>query len=134
METKLIVRGGIITAAVILAIVAMAATDASRRPDTQAFMRQKLAYSQGILEGLAREKFDLVSKNAVLMRNMTQSNLWYRTRQVDYMRHTTNFQKCVDALYSGAVDKNLDAATDAYAKVARSCVECHRLVRADQHK
>jgi hypothetical protein len=134
METKLSVRGGITAAAVVMALLAMAATEGPRRPATQAFMRQKLAYSQGILEGLTLEKFDLVSKNAVLMRNMTQSNLWYRTRQVDYMRHTTNFQKSVDALYSGAVDKNLDAATDAYARVSRNCVECHRLVRAEQHK
>ena len=70
----------------------------------------------------------------MVLLNMTQSNLWYLTRQFDDMRHTTNFQKCAEALYSGAIDKNLDAATDAYVKVARSCVECHRLVRADQHK
>jgi hypothetical protein len=72
----------------------------------------------------AGQGMGLVSKNAVLMRNMTQSNLWYRTRQVDYMRHTTNYQKSVDALYFSAIDKNLDVATDASAKVARSCVEC----------
>ena len=33
-----------------------------------------------------------------------------------------------------AVDKNLEAATEAYTKVARSCVECHRLVRTEQRK
>lgn len=134
METKLSVRGAITTAAVVMALLAMAATEEPRRPATQAFMRQKLAFSQGVLEGLTLEKFDLVSKNAILLRNMTQSNLWYRTRQVDYMKHTTNYQKSVDALYLSAVDKNLDAATEAYVRVSRSCVECHRLVRTEQHK
>lgn len=105
-----------------------------RRAETQAFMRQKLGWSQAALEGLTLEKFDLISKNAIRMRNMTQSNRWAAIKQVNYMQLTTNFYKNVDALYMSAVDKNLDAATEAYVKVARDCVECHRLVRAEQRK
>ena len=97
-------------------------------------MRQKLAYSQGIIEGLALEKFDLVSKNALRLRNMTDSNFWFRMRQPDYMQLTTNFQKSSLALYTAAIEKNLDVATDAYAKMTRDCVECHRIVRLEQHK
>lgn len=104
------------------------------RVETQVFMRQKLAASQAVLEGLALEKFDLVSKNAVRMREMTLTNSWFILRHPDYMTHTTNFQKSVEALYMAAVDKNLDAATEAYSKVARNCVECHRMVRLEQRK
>jgi hypothetical protein len=50
------------------------------------------------------------------------------------MQYTTNFQKSADALYMAAVDKNLEGATEAYVKMARNCVECHRLVRIDQRK
>jgi len=39
-------------------------------------MRQKLVYSQGILQGMALEKYDLVSRNALHMRNMSKSNFW----------------------------------------------------------
>ena len=134
MKTKIIVRAGIAAAAVLLAVVAIAATKEPRRPATQAFMRQKLVYSQGILEGLALEKFDLVSKNALRLRNMTQSNLWFTMKQPDYMLNTTNYQRSVEALYTAATDKNLDAATEAYAKIAKNCVECHRLVRLEQRK
>ncbi len=134
MKTKLILRAGIAAAAVLFAILVMAATNAPRRPATQAFMRQKLAFSQGILEGLALEKFDLVSKNAIHLRNMPQSNLWFTMKQPDYMRHTTNFQRNVDALFTAANDKNLDAATEAYTKIAKNCVECHRVVRLEQHR
>lgn len=105
-----------------------------RRMETQAFMRQKLAWSLATLEGITLEKFDLASKNALRMRNMTQSNQWFTLRQPDYMVATTNFYKSVDALYLAAVDKNLDAATEAYMKVSRNCVECHRLVRVEQRK
>jgi hypothetical protein len=110
------------------------AGEGRRRIDTQTFMRLKLAWSQAALEGLTLEKFDLVSKNAIRMRDMTQSNQWFVFRQPDYMAHTTNFYQSVDALYMAAVDKKLDAATEAYMKVARNCVECHRLVRIEQRK
>ena len=125
--------------AVVLVVWVMAgqfttAAEVGRRAEAQTFMRLKMAWSQGVLEGLTLEKFDAVSMNAIRMRDMTRSNLWFAVRQPDYMARTTNFQQSVDALYLAAVDKNLDAATEAYLKVTRSCVECHRLVRADQRK
>lgn len=104
------------------------------RADTQTFMRVKMAWSQAVLEGLTFEKFDVISRNAIRMRDMTQSNQWFVVKQPDYMQRTTNYQKSVDALYMAAIDKNLDAATEAYAKVVKNCVDCHRLVRTDQHK
>jgi uncharacterized Fe-S radical SAM superfamily protein PflX len=117
-----------------LALSLVAAETKPKRAATQAFMQQKLAWSQAVLEGLALEKFDLVSKNAIRMREMTQSNQWFTVKQPDYLAQTTNFQRSVDALYMAAVDKNLEVATEAYTKVARNCVECHRLVRVDQRK
>ena len=132
MKTKLLVRSAILTTAVMFAILATAAVTERRRPATQAFMRQKLVYSQGILEGLALEKFDRVSRNALRLRNMTQSNLWFTMKQPDYMLHTTNYQRSAETLYAAAIDRNLDAATEAYARIAKNCVECHRIVRFDQ--
>src|SRR5262245_43309102 len=125
--------------AAVLALIAIAcslwaAESRSKRASTQSFMRMKLAWSQSVLEGLTLENFDKVSQNAIRMRNMTQSNVWVIMRQPNYMTHTTNFQKRVDALYMAAVDKKLDAATEAYLQVTRSCVECHRLVRVEQRK
>ena len=136
MKSNLIVRSGLVLTLVAGAVVPslLAADTKPKRLASQAFMRQKLAWSQAALEGLALEKFDLVSKNSIRMRDMTQSNQWFTVKQPDYLAQTTNFQKSVDALYMAAVDKNLEAATEAYTKVARNCVECHRLVRVDQHK
>ena len=108
--------------------------DSPRRAENRVFMRQKLAWSQGVLEGLTLEQFNLVSKNALLMRDMTQSNGWFAVKHQDYMTLTTNYYKSVDKLYLAAVDKNLNAATEAYTAVVKNCVECHRLVRLDQRK
>lgn len=104
------------------------------RPETKAFMRVKLAWSDGVLEGLTLEKFDQVSRNALRLRDLTHSNLWYSMRQPDYLRQTTNFQQAAEAVYMAAVDKKLDLATDAYARMTRSCIECHRLVRVEQKR
>ena len=110
------------------------AADTTRRDAMRMFMRAKLAWSGLVLEGLTLEKFDMVSINAIRLRNLTQSNLWFVLQQPDYLLQTTNFQQSADALYMAAVDKNLDAATEAYSKVMRNCVECHRLVRTEQHR
>ena len=135
MKPKLIFSlGTVALVAWALAAQFSTAAEVRRRAETQTFMRLKMAWSQGVLEGLTLEKFDAISRNAIRMRDMTQSNQWFVSKQPDYMARTTNFQQSVDALYLAAVDKNLDAATEAYLKVTRSCVECHRLVRTDQRK
>jgi len=121
-------------AATVLAFSLVAAETKSRRAANQTFMRTKLVWSDAVLQGLVLEKFDLVSQNAIRMRNMTLSNQWFTMKQPEYMAHTTDFQKSVDALYMAAVDKNLEAATESYMKVTRTCVECHRLVRIEQRK
>ena len=136
MNTKIIIHAvlaGALSAAV-LAVSLVAAETKPKRAATQTFMRMKLAWSQAALEGLTLEKFDVVSQNAIRMRDMTHSNLWFTMKQPDYLARTTNYQKSVEALYMAAVDKNLEAATEAYTKVARNCVECHRLVRTEQRK
>ena len=124
-----------LTVTLVLVIGSLRAADSrAKREAAQTFMRLKLVWSQAVLEGLTLEKFDQVSQNAIRMRNMTASSSWYTVRQPDYMAHTTNFQKSVDALYLAAVDKKLDAATEAYVNVTRRCVECHRMVRVEQRK
>jgi hypothetical protein len=135
-KSTALVRAGLagtLAAAVVVCSLAAAETK-PKRAATQAFMRMKLAWSHAALEGLTLEKFDAVAQNAIRMRTMTQSNQWFTMKQPDYMAHTTNYQKSVEALYLAAVDKNLEAATEAYTKVARHCVECHRLVRSEQRK
>jgi len=99
---------------------------------TQAHMRQKLGYAQGVLEGLTLERFDLVVTNAALLRNMSQTNVFLLTRNQDYLARSTNFVRSVDSLIAAAKDQNLAGATEAYMRVARSCVECHKLFRREQ--
>src|SRR3954468_7588163 len=76
-------------------------------PKAQAFMRQKLGYSQGILEGLVLEKYELVATNAVLLRNMNLTNVYFQLGNPGYKAQITRFQDAVDALKKSADSKEL---------------------------
>jgi len=99
---------------------------------TKNFMRQKLNYSQGILEGLTLEKFDLVVTNAALLRNLSVTNVFSMTGNQDYRARSTNFFRSVDTLITAAKGQNLERATEAFTHVTRNCVECHKMFRREQ--
>lgn len=125
----------ILAAAVPAAVVAWLALNALSQQEikpTQAFMRQKMGYSQAILEGLTLEHFDQVSKNAVRLRDMMLTNTFLIMRTPGYLQQITNFHKSADALFFAATEQDLRKATDAYAQVMRSCVECHQHFRLEQ--
>lgn len=111
--------------------LSLAAGPAEKDPAMTAFMRQKLAYTQGITEGLSLEQFELVTKNAVKLRDMTQTNVWTRVDNPDYARLTKQYKGTIDALYNAGTERQLKAATDAYVRTLKSCVECHRVLRAE---
>jgi hypothetical protein len=99
---------------------------------TQWFMRQKLTYAQGILEGVTLEKFDLVLTNAAPLRDMSMTNAFKRLGNPDYLQRITNFQMSVDALSAAAKQANVERTAKAYTKMTESCIECHRYFRREQ--
>jgi hypothetical protein len=46
-------------------VCVVAATTYEKRATSKSFMREKLIYSQGVLEGLTLEQFELVTKNGL---------------------------------------------------------------------
>lgn len=104
------------------------------RAESKAFMRSKLTWTGGVLEGLTLEQYDLIARDAIRLRDMTQHNLWQFIRQPDYLQQTTNFHRAADALFHAAGDKNLPAVTEAYVRLTRSCVDCHQILRLEQHR
>jgi len=104
-----------------------------QRP-TQPFMRQKLDYARGILEGITLERYDVVTTNAVALRNMALNNFFLTMGNQQYRLAITNFQSRVDTLLETAKEKNLEASTEAYTRVVRGCIDCHKQFRLDQFK
>ena len=130
MNKNRIFTGLIIIIAILLSLLCLGA---ERKPrPTPAFMRQKLVYSQGILEGLTLEKYDLVLTNATLLRSMNLTNIFIRTADPYYAKSINDFQTKVDVVIKGAQSKQLEGTTQAYSKVIESCVACHHECRLDQ--
>lgn len=124
----------------LLGLSLMTITAQTEKPQTEKptppFMRQKLDYARGVLEGITLENFGLVATNAQLLRNMnltnTFSGLGETVGHVDYRRNVTNFQARVDSLIKAANEKSLERATAAFTFVTRECVTCHKDFRKEQ--
>ena len=99
---------------------------------TKDAMRSKLDYAQNVLEGLTLQKFDLAVTNAVMLRDMSQTNVFSMLKNVDYLASSTNFTAAVDVLINVVKSQDLERATEVYTRVARSCVQCHAQFRRDQ--
>jgi len=120
---------------VALSVLLAGAADKKNSPQHEAkqqFMRQKLTCSQGIVEGLALERFDLITTNAAVIRNMNLTNAFLILKNPVYLQGIASFQAKVDELTKAAGDKDVDRAATAYSEMVNSCVACHKLFRRDQ--
>ena len=106
--------------------------DASERPDPKtlvAFMRLKLDHTQKIVEGLALEDFDLISKHAKEIGMLSKHETWRVYQTPEYGIYSADFQRITDGLVEAADDENLDGAALAYVEMTLSCVKCHKYTR-----
>ncbi|HAM73420.1 MAG TPA: hypothetical protein DCM86_17440 [Verrucomicrobiales bacterium] len=105
---------------------------APKAPVIREFMRQKLAHSQSVLEGLALEDYNLVLLNARKLVAMSQEGSWRVLEAPEYGEQSLAFRRNAEALVKAANMASLDAATLAYVKMTMSCIECHKYVRSRQ--
>ena len=126
MRTKFVV---VTLLALLAAGVIMSSAQNKKSRATKEFMRDKLELTQGILEGLAVENFDLILSRSQRLSAMSQEVGWKVFENPDYEQQSIAFRRNVDALTKAAKNKNLDGATLAYVRVTMSCVECHKYVR-----
>ena len=97
--------------------VAVGCSHIRKREVSRGYMRQKLAYSQGVLEGLTLENFELVARNGIRIRHIKLTNVLYRVENFLYMQHLTNFQHSVDGLLDASTERDLARATKSYQRV-----------------
>lgn len=126
MRTKFVV---VTLLALLAAGVIMSSAQNKKSRATKEFMRDKLELTQGILEGLAVENFDLILSRSQRLSAMSQEVGWKVFENPDYEQQSIAFRRNVDALTKAAKNKNLDGAMLAYVRATMSCVECHKYVR-----
>lgn len=93
------------------------------------FMRQKLAHSQKVLEGLTLENYAMIVENAEALKTLSQDARWQVSPNINYLRMSSEFQDQAAELATKAKQKNLDGATLAYLRLTMSCVKCHQFTR-----
>lgn len=123
--------------AAVLAIVgsgwALAFARGQQQPQTRAdFMRQKLDFSRDLLDGLTREDYAQIIKNAKSLKAMSEAAIWsdpvlkIRSR---YQWFSLEFQDLTDEIVARAEEKNLEGATLGYVQLVANCMRCHRHVK-----
>ena len=108
-------------------------TMAQLRPKTSnPFMRQKLDYASGVLEGVTLGKYELVITSATPLRDPSMTNTFLALGNPTYARAVTNFQTTVDGLVKAAKASDQARTTEGYTAMVRSCVQCHTQFRREQ--
>ena len=100
---------------------------------TQMLMRQKLAAAHGLLDGLVREDYESLRKNADLVKSISKVSTWHKSDSEIFMNYARSFQNAADFLVTNAEAKNLEGISLGYVRVTLECVQCHTHVR-DQLK
>ena len=99
------------------------------RKDTTPFMKRKLDSSRLIVEGLAIEDYERISKSAQDMMLLAREADWNVIQTEIYLDLSGEFRNSAGRLRDAANDKNLDGATLAYFEVTLNCVRCHKYIR-----
>ncbi len=126
MRTSLI--AGVLLAVCLCTAVRAEEKDEPKEPSI--WMKQKLKYSQEILNGLAREDFAQISDNALAMKGLNRIESFVRQKPANYRTQLKTFQFSVDELIRTSESDNLDGATLAFTQMTISCVNCHKTLRA----
>jgi hypothetical protein len=92
-------------------------------------MEDKLKNSQKILEGIALNDYDKISRSAGELIQLTKMEEWHVLKTPRYEMHSNEFQRAAELVIQKAKNKNLDGVTLAYFEMTMSCVRCHQYVR-----
>lgn len=106
---------------------------AQKEDEGDRWMKAKLHSAQQIFAGLTEGDLEIVKKRAQYMAVVNVLEDWLKkndfTKKSAYRGQLNAFEFANRELIRHAEDDNLDGALDAWLKLSRSCVECHKLIR-----
>jgi hypothetical protein len=101
-------------------------------PETGLLMREKLRYSQDLLEGLMVTDFSQISRSAESLTATASLPAWAILRTPEYDRYTQAFLKSTQKLKETAAARDSDAAFMAYTAMTMSCYQCHKYIKGQR--
>lgn len=97
------------------------------------WMQAKLHSAQQIFAGLTQGDLEVVEKRAQYMAVINVLEDWLKKSDLKkksaYQGQLNAFEFANKELIRNAEDENIDGALEAWVKLSRSCVECHKLIR-----
>jgi hypothetical protein len=99
--------------------------------DSSYWMKKKLEHSQAILAALAQADYEKLEESARVLAKLNQIEKFVRGRDAAYRAQLDIFRFAVEEVRKEAEHKNIDGATLAFHQMTLSCVNCHKLLRAE---
>lgn len=127
-------RRWIIVAALVCVLVGAPATP-GQRPEGDivdklpALMQRKLEKAQKLLEGVALNDFDKITKSTEDLISISKAAEWRVIKTPRYETYSSDFQRVGEDIIKNAKDKNLDGVALNYVELTMTCVKCHKYVR-----
>jgi hypothetical protein len=95
-------------------------------PGLNRVMRKKLVTSQKILEAVVTSNWISLEAQSKDLEALTNDPGWMVLKAPEYAQQSAIFRQAVRTLREAAVQRELEAAPQAYIAVTLSCVQCHR--------
>lgn len=92
-------------------------------------MTKKLTFAQKLLDGLAKEDFGVIERNAQYLLDLSNKAEWKTNKSPAYESHSLAFRRSCETMIECSKRRNLDGATLAYMEMTMSCVKCHKYTR-----
>ncbi len=93
-------------------------------------MRQKLAATSKVLEGLATEDKELVHEGAAILTDLSKAEVWQVLVDAEYREHTQTFRSAVKRLDEAAQKSEFASAQLEWLDATKRCFDCHNHIRA----
>ena len=115
-----------------LVIAGVSQAQVPATPEHGAIMERKLESTKKVLEGIAREDFAEIAKQAQVLTLLSHEAGWNVLQTPDYIRLSEDFRSTAGQMKKSAEDGNLDAVGLAYIKLSISCIDCHRYAKQER--
>ena len=120
----------LLLALVAVPVAGLRAEDASDE-DSSYWMKKKLEHSQKIFAALSQADFESMEASARMLGKLNQIEKFVRGRDSAYRAQLDIFRFAVEEVRKEAETKDIDGATLAFHQMTLSCVNCHKLLRAE---
>ena len=100
MLNRLAAQGVILV--VLVSTLSAPASAQDKQDMLSAFMKAKLEHSGKVLEGLAREDFDLIAKHSAAISLLCEDELWSVMQTPEYIERSKEFRRSVYAITEAA--------------------------------